>query len=163
MSIEFNKISADLEFVGKSIKHLAVENQYINTDDHHGQAAFAMDLRVTKVGIDNNADPSKKFGQILLFVEVDFQRKNDEKPGMNIKYCSEGCFSAPKDIDEQIFVNMLYINGGSTLYSIARADILDITAKVFHNGKIALPMINFVQFMEEKSKELDEVTDTEKS
>lgn len=50
-------------------------------------------------------------------------------------------------------MEMLNINGGALLLSVARAKLETISSLTYAHGKIIIPMINMVQYFEERKKE----------
>ena len=73
------------------------------------------------------------------------------------KVVVEGEFSASKEKSNEEFEKLLWFNGASVLYSIARAKLETITAMIFANGKISLPLVNMVELVKQQSAEAQEV------
>ena len=84
-----------------------------------------------------------------LEISVKANVKNSLKQNFKIHLVMNGYFiaSSPEDIDENRnkFIDKLYINGTSTLYSIARSVVIDISAKSMASGQVRLPLINIFE------------------
>ena len=152
--MKFNHVDDTLKFAGSSITHLLINNESVNLGT--GEASFAMDLAVHEV---STGDDGLLSGYITLQIEsasvapVSASKNTaSSSPVFHLEYESEGLFMATSPMKETDFVGMLYINGGAMLYSIARADILNITSSVFSQGKLRIPVVNILEFLEEKQK-----------
>ena len=60
------------------------------------------------------------------------------------------------ETNEELFQNMLLLNGNSALYSIARSYIITISSMSLTSGQLVLPMINFVNLIRESQKKQEE-------
>lgn len=142
--MNLNKILPDFEFLGSSIRQLKINNNLISLPPNLS-LSFGIDIAIENIEMDS--DLNKRVGTLLLKVEIKAKApKQKNKSSFLLEI--EGCFATT--VEEQKFINMLYINGGSCLYSIARTIILNVSAQTYKNGKITLPMINMVEFMDEK-------------
>lgn len=141
--VNMNFVSADLEFLGSSIKRLDIKNSLVNLSPDV-KLSFGIDTIIENIEMDSELN--KRIGKMLLKVEIKAKvPKQNNKSSFSLEI--EGCFATT---EEDKFINMLYINGGSCLYSIARTIILNVSAQTYKNGKLTLPMINMVEFMNEK-------------
>ena len=113
-------------------------------------------------GIENNlsiGNPNHKiikkdnllFGILQLQINNVAEEKSTDRK-LSISLVIEGLFSFSGD-DEDVFRKMLFLNGNSTLYSIARAHIHSVTSMALNSGRVLLPMINFLKLAEEMEKE----------
>ena len=85
----------------------------------------------------------------ILQLQVNHETKyTDTEQILNVSLVVEGLFSFTED-NEDTFRQMLFLNGNSALYSIARAHILSMTSMSLISGRIVLPMINFLKLAEE--------------
>ena len=112
-----------------------------------------MALNITK--IEEKLLENKKIeliGYVQLKLNITAKDQEDKAFKCKISLILEGCFNSLME-DKNKFEQMLYINGGTTLYSIARSQILNFSSNMFVNGKILIPLINMVEFMEESEKE----------
>jgi len=85
---------------------------------------FGIDILVHSV----RREEDEYGGNVIVKVEVTV-KDNDKTCDVSLEM--EGCFVCSSDIQEGKFVSMLHINGGSILYTIARAEILKLSASVF--------------------------------
>ncbi len=98
---------------------------------------------------------NKKFARIILqFTIFTIDTDNDNKL-LDFNVAIEGIFSAPIDIDENVFIKMLELNGLTALYGVARGHISVLSSAVTNSEKINLPMINIPKLVEKKHKETD--------
>lgn len=96
----------------------------------------------------------KKYGGLLLELDVKIHAEDPEEEPDKIHLSLEGVFSSPASaISDEVFEELLNINGGAALYAIARSKMETISATVYQSGKVLLPMVNIIQYFEEKSKE----------
>lgn len=154
-----NKISADLQFIGSSVREINMTNNIIVLEDIDNRS-FSIDLDLSDVHEDED-DNNFLIGIVRLSVDVIVTAKNKRKTKLHILL--EGCFkSINQSMKEEEFAAMLYINGGSTLYSIARSLISNISANTYEVGKLLLPMINMVEFLKNKLKTTDQPENNKK-
>lgn len=115
---------------------------------------FSLDIRYRKP----EQKEDKKYGGLLVVVEVFIDTEVPDDHPDHIYIALEGAFSSPASVSDEDFEELLNINGGSVLYAIARAKIETISATIYQSGKILLPMVNIIQYFEEKSKEQESET-----
>lgn len=144
---------SEFQFKGSIIRELNFENDFVSlpkSDD----LDTSIDVKNAISDIDDNN--GKLYANVLLALTVIAKRKNVEaNECLKIDFTIEGRFSYALDNKEQ-FERMLALNGTSTLYSIARAHIATITSMSLLNGKINLPMVNFVKlFQMQRKQELE--------
>ncbi|WP_283608325.1 hypothetical protein [Faecalispora anaeroviscerum] len=151
--MDLNKITADLDFIGNSIKSIKVSNNLVNLGKDI-KYSFGLDVNINRLG--ENED-NGLIGYVELSVTVTVNSTKVKKLKSKIEVLIEGCFSTPS-LSKEDFIPMLFVNGGSTLYSIARSLILNISANTYQNGKIVLPMVNMVQYLKEKIEEESQAT-----
>ena len=109
---------------------------------------FRIDIKYSKPIVFEN----KKVGKLLLQIDISLKSEEPDSIEDTIKFVIEGEFSSDKSIDDDKFMELLNINGGAALYSIARSKIESISSIVYSEGKVLLPMINIIQYYQEKSK-----------
>lgn len=145
--MNINKVASDLTFCGSTIKSLKIDNNIVNlglnTDN-----SIALSLTVDRIEEIPHSDKVELRGYLFLKLNVTAKDKQDKSLKCKMSIVLEGCFSSQME-DKECFEKMLCINGGTTLYSIARAQILNFSSNIFMNGKILLPLINMIEFMEE--------------
>ena len=64
---------------------------------------------------------------------------------------TQGVFKASNEITDEKFMELLNINGGAALFSIARSKIEVLSSLTYTEGKIILPMINIIQYFAERN------------
>ena len=104
-----------------------------------------------------NDTDTKKLGSIRITVSGKLQVESNSEAYCDYKVVVEGEFSASKEKSNEEFEKLLWFNGASVLYSIARAKLETITAMIFANGKISLPLVNMVELVKQQSAEAQEV------
>ncbi len=146
--MEFNKIASNMTFLGCVIRELNISNQLISISENV-KKGFNMDVDVKDITCED--DSGERLGKVTLDIVV--ETKKDEEKNGEIYLKLEGGFAASPDVAEDDFKKMLLLNGATALYSIARGKIESITANVYQNGKITMPMINMYEFYKEKANE----------
>ena len=58
----------------------------------------------------------------------------------------EGAFLSSGDVDEDMFEQLVGINGVAAIIGIARGKIEAISANIFNNGKIVIPFVNVIDY-----------------
>lgn len=90
-------------------------------------------------------------GLVTLIVKVTaFATVENKKKKMTISISLTGGFYDKPDVSKEKFQSMLGINGCAALYSIARAQIINLVAQSVMQGHIILPMTNFFKLKEQK-------------
>lgn len=145
--MELNKIIADLDFVSATVHNIEMTNNLSELLES-SKRSFSLDIKYNAPIIQDD----KKYGGLLLEVNISVAHEDPEVSDDSIKLIMEGLFSSPSTIDDDKFLELLNINGGAALYSIARAKIEAISGLVYNEGKLLLPMINMVQYYQEKNK-----------
>lgn len=143
--MNFNNITSDLNFLGCTIREMKITNNILSITPNIVKK-FGMDVVPSEIGINQK----NRYGKLLLKLVINLE-DNDETVGL-IEMVLEGTFSAPTSIKEEVFKELLIIDGATALYSIGRGKLENITAATFLNGKIIIPMINIYDFYQEKAK-----------
>ena len=143
-----DKYLADFQYVGSSIRSFKIKNDFIvlNNNDK-----LKRDIKVShKIEpIETINDNSLFSGILLLNIKVTISA---EKKKYIIDLTIEGCFNAPIEIGEDLFKEMLQLNGVTSLYSIARGFVQSTTSQTLAVGNVLLPMFNVAAY----SKDLNE-------
>ena len=58
----------------------------------------------------------------------------------------KGLFKTSNEVSDEKFMELLNINGGAALFSIARSKIEVLSSLTYAEGKIVIPMINIIQY-----------------
>ena len=150
--MDLNKVCADLNF----------ENSKIDTINANCKLDSITKLSTKKLSIDIKyrcleEQEGKKVGKLLMSINVCIKDKEETPSEDNISVIAEGVFSTSSEIDDNKFVEMLNINGAAALYSIVRAKIEVLTGIIYPDGKLLLPMINMVQYYQERIAKKNEL------
>lgn len=147
--MDLNQIVAGLWYENSHITEISAK--CIRPSINEGASiSFGFDIGYSKPMIVEN----KKYGRLRMITRVTIEYNDDNQTPDVIDLSMEGIFSCSVTLEDEQFLNMLNINGAAALYSIMRAKIETISGMIYETGKIALPMINIIQYYEEKSKEV---------
>lgn len=144
-----NKYLADFQIIGNSIKNLKIKNDFISLKEKN-DTKKKIDISHSIISIEEIPEEEIILGTIVLNIKVSI---SSNKKKYILDMAIEGCFNAPVDMGEETFVNMLKVNGITSLYSIARGFVQSTTAQTLVEGNVLLPMLNVVAY----SKDLDEI------
>ena len=143
MNVE--KISADFQLVGNTIKKFEINNNFIAIPMHlNVEKNLEVSYRIKN--IDTIEGEEGFIGIVCLFVNATIQHDNRH---MDFELEMDGCFSLSGTNDIENMKEMLSLNGCAALYSIARGYIMSVTSQICLNGTIHLPMINAFILKEE--------------
>ena len=152
--MNLNKVASDLVFLGCSIKEIKSKNNIVNLAPD-AKINIGMNVSVKHIEEGNPQNGATPLcGYIQLDLDLDITAPENKQLKCKFKIGIEGCFTA-EALNRESFEKMLIINGGTTLYSIARSQILDFTSNMFMTGKVLLPLINMVEFFEEMKSQED--------
>ena len=143
--MNINQVAADLEMVGCSVRNLSITNDLISIRDDD-ELHLDLDILPVYEGIIEQ----EHRGRVVLNLHIDSVRKEREDQKMEISVTFEALFRSTDSMEEQAFIELLIINGATTLYSLARGKIEAISASIFLDGKIVLPFVNIIQYYHQK-------------
>lgn len=142
---------SEFQFKSSIIRELNIENDFVSLPNKN-DLDTSMEIKNAFSDIEENN--GELYANVLLILNVTAKSiDNEENRSMKVDLSIEGRFSYCEDNKEQ-FERMLVLNGTSTLYSIARAHIATITSMSLQNGKINLPMVNFVKLFQMKREQV---------
>ena len=144
--MDFNKITAELDFVGSSVHNVEIKSDMIRISDST-KKSFGLDIKCSKPLVKDN----EKFGKLLMQVEVSLFKEDEELEPDSFKIVIEGVFKASNETSDEKFMELLNVNGGAALFSIARSKIEMLSSMTYAEGKIVLPMINIIQYFAERN------------
>lgn len=144
--MDFNKITAELDFVGSSVHNVEIKSDMIRISNST-KKSFGLDIKCSKPLVKDN----EKFGKLLMQVEVSLFKEDEELEPDSFKIVIEGVFKASNEISDEKFMELLNVNGGAALFSIARSKIEMLSSMTYAEGKIVLPMINIIQYFAERN------------
>ena len=144
--MDFNKITAELDFVGSSVHNVEIKSDMIRIFNST-KKSFGLDIKCSKPLVKDN----EKFGKLLMQVEVSLFKEDEELEPDSFKIVMEGVFKASNETSDEKFMELLNVNGGAALFSIARSKIEMLSSMTYAEGKIVLPMINIIQYFAERN------------
>ena len=144
-----NYMSA-FQYAGSRITNLRIKNDFIDLIESN-TIKKSLDVSHEILTINKINDGKVFLGVINVNIKVNAKK---EKKKYNVSMSIEGAFTAPVEIGEELFENMLQINGITSLYSVARGFIQSTTSQTLMSGNVLLPMFNVAQY----SKDLNEKT-----
>ena len=144
-----NYMSA-FQYAGSRITNLRIKNDFIDLIESNN-VKKSIDVSHEILSINKINDGKVFLGVINVNIKVTAKK---EKKKYNVSMSIEGAFTAPVEIGEELFENMLQINGITSLYSVARGFIQSTTSQTLMSGNVLLPMFNVAQY----SKDLNEKT-----
>lgn len=148
--MDLNCIVADLNFE-KTFVHILDAKCNIQKISNSTEKRFGIDFKYSNPIVLEN----KKIGKLLLQIDISLKSEEDNNIEDTIKFVIEGVFSSDKSVDDNKFLELLNLNGGAALYSIARSKIESVSSIIYSDGKVLLPMINIIQYYQEKAKTLE--------
>lgn len=154
-----NEITSNFFYRGSSVKKCYIDNSVVSLG---GDARVDMELDALSGEIQNEPERLQKSGRLLLIVKGTIRSPSNELIKVDFELQVEGEFSSPQEVSDQQFVNMLWVNGTSALYGIARGKMEAISSLIFHQGKISFPLINVMEFLKEKSENSKNQIDKQK-
>ncbi|MBQ7809700.1 MAG: hypothetical protein IJ346_01875 [Clostridia bacterium] len=143
--MELNKVVADLDFV-KAIVHNVEANCRMTSISNDTKKEFGMDIKCNTPYIVDK----RKIGKLLLQIDISVKQDDNDLEADTFAFVVEGVFSSDASIEDDRFLELLNINGGAALYSIARAKIEAMSSLIYSEGKLLLPMINIIQYYQER-------------
>ncbi len=142
---------SDFQIVGTSVKSLKLRNDFILLPN---QRAVKRTLDISHAILSVEASDDGRFtGVVQLEIKVAFSH---EKKKYKLDMAIEGCFTAPTEMGEDAFRDMLNINGITSLYSISRGFVQSVSAQTLLSGNVLLPMINVVAYSVNKNEPEEE-------
>lgn len=144
--MKINDIQSTFQLIGTAIRKLEVNNNYVGYNDNSVEYRdLDVSYKILEVGEGEEKD--ELIGTLLLEIDVNVG-ENDKC--MHILLAMEGGFYSEK-MEEEKFRDMLELNGCASLYSIARAMILNISSQTCEGGNLILPMINTFKLKEKNN------------
>lgn len=144
--MNLNQVTANLDFIASVVHILNVNCKMFKITDAN-KKEFSLDIKCSKPTIGENA----KLGKLLMQINVSVMQENADLEPDTFELVLEGAFSSPVSLSDDEFMGLLNVNGGAALYSIARAKIEAISGLTYTEGKILLPMVNIIQYYQERN------------
>ena len=131
---------ATLQLLNTRVPELTIENDFVTLPSKE-ETETSLELGDVGHAIEKRDDVY--IGVLQLKIHSITKSKNSDKK-IEFSIVVEGIFKFDSD-DKNLFEQMLFINGNSSLYSIARSHIINITSLSLASGQIILPMLNIVK------------------
>ena len=136
-----NYMSA-FQYAGSRITNLRIKNDFIDLIESNN-VKKSIDVSHEILSINKINDGKVFLGVINVNIKVNAKK---EKKKYNVSMSIEGAFTAPVEIGEELFENMLQINGITSLYSVARGFIQSTTSQTLISGNILLALFNVAEY-----------------
>ncbi len=149
--MNLNQVAANLNFITSVVHTLHTDCKMFKISDTNSKE-FSMDIKYSKPTIME----TEKIGKLLMQINVSVFQEDTELPPDTFQIVIEGVFSSSSDIVDEEFMELLNVNGGAALYSIARSKLEAISSLVYAEGKILLPMVNIIQYYQERNNTSEE-------
>ena len=149
--MNLNQVAANLDFIASVVHTLNVNCKMFKITDAN-KREFSLDIKCSKPTIGEDA----KFGKPLMQINVSVMQENADLEPDTFELVLEGIFSSPASLSDDEFMGLLNVNGGAALYSIARAKLEAISSLIYAEGKILLPMVNIIQYYQERNTSHEE-------
>lgn len=140
-----NQYLSNFQIIGSSIKNLKIKNDFVSLANGASYKR-KIDISHSVPTIELIDDEKTLSGILLLNIKVSV---TSNKKKYSVDMCIEGCFNAPAEIGEEVFRNMVRVNGITSLYSIARGFIQSTTSQTLVSGSVLLPMFNVAAYSED--------------
>lgn len=137
--MELNLVATGIELIGTTIKELVIENNIVDVEKD-AKRNFGLNI--------NEPNFQKVGDELFAQMEIDFEVEiyQSEEKECKIQLALEGVFLLTDDIEEDMFKQLVIINGAAALIGIARGKLETISASIFNNGKIVIPFINVMDY-----------------
>jgi preprotein translocase subunit SecB len=152
MDKNIENIVSDFQILGTNIKTLNLTNDFIYFQDNNEDIDRKVGINYEILDIHQSHD--KLIGTLLFMIDLDITDKSREDHNqIHLSLEIEGGFYS-SNLDQNVFKQMIGINGVASLFSIARSFILSVTSQAIPGSQIVIPMINVTKI--KKSKNLKE-------
>lgn len=143
--MELNLITTGIELVGTTIKSFSVENNIV---DIERQAKRSFGLNINEPHIEKAEEGL--FSQMTIDIEIEIEQSENQR--CKIEFSLEGAFLSEGEVEEDVFKQLVAVNGAAAIIGIARGKIESITSNIFNNGKIVIPFVNVVDYYKSLAK-----------
>ena len=140
------KMQSNFQFCGSRILRFYLQNDFVSLPEEDALTLSpdkATDVKYEIVSIEKKEDHA--VGILRLHITTaagvtDGNTQAEKQIGADLWI--EGCYVMIADLPEEDMRKFLIVNGGASLYSIARSFIASVTAQSVEDGKLTLPMIS---------------------
>ena len=151
--MDLDSALATFGFLGYYIPHINVENDFRSIARENYTVSLNIENGITDIEeMKQNESTGHLEAHLILNLTVTAVSNENSTKKCKVNIVLSGLFDYSGTNKDESY-SMLIINGNSTLYSIAIAHIITITALSSTAGHIIPPMLNFVKLFEEMKKE----------
>ena len=157
--MDVSSFESPFQMMASYIKKMDVKNNLLSLDNENIQRSIInLDYKI----METEEDEENHMGRLGLFVGVGAENK-ETNAALSIFLDLQGAFCCPKNsLTKDEFIGMLEVNGTACLYSIARANITNISSQCVLEGQLRLPMLNVVAYVNARRQaSLEEDTSTD--
>ncbi|AGB18579.1 protein-export chaperone SecB [Thermoanaerobacterium thermosaccharolyticum] len=143
--INANKVLADFQFVANRVSEFKIETRDIGTNEAKVHVTYDFDYNIKEI----NEFEDKYIGYIEFITVIKAKVKNSILFKINLTM--EGVFVGnTQKLKQEDFLDMLELNGLTTLFQLSRAYILTVTSLSGINPPVKLPMVNIFKLIQQK-------------
>ena len=136
------KYEPTFQLVANSISKIDMQNTIVNiSDEENLEKEFSVEI--LNLLIEEHEEYKTAGLDIEVKVSI-FQSKEEESKKFEIIIVLNGVFVDSTKTSNEKLKEKLRINGSAALYSIARGCITNISSQALAQGKVVLPLVNFV-------------------
>ncbi len=148
--IDAGNFASTLTYLGSHIVEMEYKSNLVSLG-----SGFPLNLEMKSEPSLSNENKDVWLGRVALEVSVQGEAhpEGQEPQYLKLRVKIEGDFSAPKQLEEDQFAQLIALNGSTSLYSILRGTIESITSQSLARGKVSLPMINMIECLKNNSIE----------
>lgn len=147
--METKKYEAAFQLLASSITQITMENTMICVSEMLDMdRKYSINLK--KLSIEDHSE--YKTAGIDVEVNAVLSEKDVDNPKIfkiSIVIC--GVFQADKNTSKEEFESKLRINGVAALYSISRGFITSLSSQALVDGKVMLPLVNFIEYSKDNN------------
>ncbi|MCP2239500.1 protein-export chaperone SecB [Thermoanaerobacterium thermosaccharolyticum] len=143
--INANKVLADFQFLANRVSEFKIETRDIRTNEFKVHVTYDFDYNIKEV----KEFEDKYIGYIEFITVIKAKVKNSILFKINLTM--EGVFVGNiQKLKRDDFLDMLELNGLTTLSQLSRAYILTVTSLSGINPPVKLPMVNIFKLIQQK-------------
>ena len=148
--MEGKDIQSEFKFIGNRVASFNLATRNINTKGQRVNVSFNFDYNVKDI----QQSDSSVLGVIEFKVKVRAMVKR--RLLFKVELVMEGAFTAERELlSDEVFFEMLELNGLITLSQISRAYIISVTSQSGINPPVTIPMINVMKMREKKEQSME--------
>ncbi len=140
-----SEVLSELVFLGNRVASFNLTTKKIKAKGQSTSVAFDFDYNIKDIRREGN----NSFGLIDYIVTVKATVK--KKVLFKIELVMEGAFSS-ETLDDDIFKEMVEVNGLITLSHLSRSYVQSVTAQSGFNPPVKVPMININKLIAQKAQ-----------